>query len=278
MAGQAIFEIGKRLKHVKENDLVHGEWINWLESIDMDRSEAHRFINVANKLGGANVETFQHLGLSALNLIATIPEEEREKEHVTSKGETKTPDEMTVKELREVKQQLKQAEQRATNAETREQAAKNSEQIMQKKLEESENQEPEEVEVYPDDYDYYKGNYEAAVNMRDRYKEQLEEMRKELNQSSKADDSAVNHLKEKEKRLKEKIGSYEKLYDIQSNLEIVISTISSKAHFFKADDIKNEYQVIDEFDSTLNEVIKVCNELKNKLPDKNIIEGEIVNE
>lgn len=43
------------------------------------------------------------IGLNALYEIATLPQEEREKEHITSKGETKTVDEMTVRELQEVK-------------------------------------------------------------------------------------------------------------------------------------------------------------------------------
>ena len=84
VAGQAIFEIGKRLKHVKENDLVHGEWIDWLSSINMDRTEAHRYMQVTENIGIEDVGTYQHLGLRALSEIATLPQEEREKEHVTS--------------------------------------------------------------------------------------------------------------------------------------------------------------------------------------------------
>lgn len=49
-----------------------------------------------------------HLGMEALYQIATLPESERTIEHETSNGKTKTPDEMTVKELRELKKQLKQ--------------------------------------------------------------------------------------------------------------------------------------------------------------------------
>lgn len=44
-------------------------------------------MKVANDL--QNVGTLAHLGLTALNLIATLPEEERTKEHTTEKGEIK---------------------------------------------------------------------------------------------------------------------------------------------------------------------------------------------
>jgi len=138
VAGQAIFEIGKRLKHVKENDLVHGEFGNWLNSIEMDWNTANRFIKVSSEL---NSDTYHNLGSNALYLIATIPEQEREQQHeIPSTGETKDVDEMTVRELREVKAKLKQAEQQTEQA-------KKSEQIMQKQLEESESKEPETVEV-----------------------------------------------------------------------------------------------------------------------------------
>ncbi|MFC0233932.1 hypothetical protein ACFFIF_08020 [Vagococcus entomophilus] len=70
--------------------------------IDQEFIERERKLfnqKVANEL--PNSTTYNNLGTNALYLITTLPEEERTQEHVTSKGETKTPDEMTVRELRE---------------------------------------------------------------------------------------------------------------------------------------------------------------------------------
>lgn len=105
IAGQSIWEIGRRLNYIKENDLAHGEFGKWLESISMNHHEANRFMKVAKEL--PNSTTYNNLGSNALYLITTLPLEERTKEHTTSKGETKKPDEMTVRELQELKRQLK---------------------------------------------------------------------------------------------------------------------------------------------------------------------------
>lgn len=91
---------------MKENDLAHGEWSNWLKSVNFNDSQARKFIKVFNEF--QNRSTSNTLGVEALYQIATLPEPERTKEHITSNGETKTPDEMTVRELRELKKQLKQ--------------------------------------------------------------------------------------------------------------------------------------------------------------------------
>ncbi len=111
VAGQAIFEIGRRLKHVKENDLVHGEWEKWCREIGMSRSKATRFIAVYSEWS-ENGLTSNQTSLDSLYHIATIPEDARSTPHkIPSTGVTKTVDEMTVRELREVKKVLKEAEQ-----------------------------------------------------------------------------------------------------------------------------------------------------------------------
>ncbi|HHR7231456.1 DUF3102 domain-containing protein [Staphylococcus hyicus] len=98
--------MGRRLKHVKENDLAHGQWSQWLSTFSMDRTQAHKFIKVSEEF--SNVATLQQIGINVLYEISTLPEPERTKEHVTSSGETKTPDDMTVRELRELKKRIKQ--------------------------------------------------------------------------------------------------------------------------------------------------------------------------
>lgn len=105
IAGQSIFEIGRRLKWVKDHDLVHGEFGKWLESIQMNHNVANKFMKIADEV--PNYATSHNLGMQALYEVATLPEEEREKLHRLESGEEKTPDEMTVRELRELKKQLK---------------------------------------------------------------------------------------------------------------------------------------------------------------------------
>lgn len=165
LAGESIFEIGRRLKHVKENDLAHGEFGKWLESINLDRTQAHRFIKVSEEI--KDVGTYQHLGLRALSEIATLPEPERTKEHTTSKGETKTPDEMTVKELRELRKQLKQRDEENN--------------LLQSKLEDAENREPETItkEIIPKHIKVQLSDKENELLENRRRTAQLE---KELNQ------------------------------------------------------------------------------------------------
>lgn len=102
--GESIWEIGRRLNHVKENDLAHGEFINWLSKIKMDRYEATRFMKVAKEL--PNVDMFTHLGNKALYLIATLPEEEKQ----AQLERIEQGDNPTVRELQEVRRKLKESE------------------------------------------------------------------------------------------------------------------------------------------------------------------------
>lgn len=161
VAGEAIFEIGKRLKHVKENDLAHGEWTKWLSTIEVTQDLARRYVRVFEEFGEAKHVTSRVIGLNALYEIAQMPEESRTESHtIPSTGEEKTVDEMTVRELREVKRELKktqeerdaerkereQAEKEKLQAEQQAEQARRSEELAIQKLEEFEDGEPE-VEI-----------------------------------------------------------------------------------------------------------------------------------
>lgn len=77
--------------------------------MNTDESQARKFMKVVDRLG--NRSTSNVNGLEALYLIATLPPEQRDKpQTIPSTGEVKSVDEMTVRELREVKKALKEAQ------------------------------------------------------------------------------------------------------------------------------------------------------------------------
>lgn len=154
IAGQSIFEIGRRLKHVKENDLVHGEFRNWVEKIGLSKSSANRFMKIADN-PKLNDPSLGHLGTSVLYELATLDEKEHDKVYETKSGENKKVTEMSQREIQELKKQLKQREEEKSELESQLEQAQHSESIARKQLEDEENKEPEVVERYmePDDYE-----------------------------------------------------------------------------------------------------------------------------
>ncbi|MEB6170585.1 pathogenicity island protein [Staphylococcus pseudoxylosus] len=106
---------------MKENDLVHGQWSEWLGTFNMDRTQTHKFIKVSEEF--SNVATSQQIEMNVLYEISTLPEPES----TTSKGETNTPNEMTVRELRELKKQIKQRDEEKPHLESQLEQAQRSE-------------------------------------------------------------------------------------------------------------------------------------------------------
>lgn len=200
IAGQSIFEIGRRLKHVKENDLAHGEFGKWLENIQMPYRQANRFIKVSEEFQ-TNMTTSSQIGLNVLYEIATLPESERTIEHETSNGETKTPDEMTVKELRELKKQLKQRDEEKSRLESQLEQAQRSEEIARKQLEDEQDKEPEVIERYmePEDYQSIKNMNEHLQSEREYYKKQADDFRNEVRNMTHQPNKATDFTEEDDK-------------------------------------------------------------------------------
>lgn len=100
-AGKSIWEIGRRLNHVKENDLAHGQFMEWYQELGLDKDFVSKSMKIANEL--PNFVTFRNLGTTALYLIATLPEEEKQ-EQIEKIEQGESP---TVRELQEVRRRLK---------------------------------------------------------------------------------------------------------------------------------------------------------------------------
>ena len=199
IAGQSIFEIGRRLKHVKENDLVHGEFGKWLKNVGMHKQQAYRFIKIADEFSNSNSTPVLHLGIKALYQLATMPEEQRNhviKNGIETESGNKTIDEVTTRELEKYKRQLKQREEEKSQLESQLEQAQRSESIARKQLEEAEDKEPEVIErevvkeVVPDEVqqqlEQFKQKFERESNNANELRDELQKYRNSFSDPNQA--------------------------------------------------------------------------------------------
>lgn len=285
IAGQSIFEIGRRLKHVKENDLVHGEFGKWLKNVGMSTTSAKRFMKIAEN-PTLKSPTSDHLGASVLYEIATLPESERTIEHTTSSGETKTPDEMTVRELRELKKELKQRDEEKSQLESQLEQAQRSESIARKQLEDAEDREPEVVEKYmePEDYQELKEsnkqlhNYLNEVSNHNKKLnsdiEKLKNERSETDEKSQKYDElnkAINSMNTKLNEGQQRLKAQKEIYDLVKGSEKVIREVAPLCYLaFSKDIIDNDYAR-----KPIEKIINDLSDMASRL-QKQINQGDVI--
>lgn len=289
IGGQAIFEIGRRLKWVKEHDLTHGQFGKWLESIHLNHSTANKFMKIVSELG--NSEPVPNLGWHSLYLIATMPADERTKPQRLSNGETKKPEDMTVRELREVKRKLKQRDQELADRDetiANQQAELEDNRKIQVELNkrnaELSKQQPEPKvitktvtkEVKPDDYDQLKERLAQLEEQSKKDKEDVAYYQRELQASEnrRKQSESDDHLKELELKRKKRdaqIDAYSvslKITDFLPELQKItqddIQSMGEEAQHNLRTRIDMVRQTIDNIDAMFD--------------GPRVIEGEITNE
>ena len=278
IAGQSIWEIGRRLNHVKENDLTYGKFTNWVENQGIHIREAQRMMKVASEL--PNTTTLSHLGTTALHLIATLPEEEKE-EQIKRIEDGDTP---TVRELQDVKKKLNLSK-----------LANKRLQAENEKLKSSKVEVKETIkEVVPDDYkatqdlnrQLLEKNKELSktVKAMEERSEFIEKQltdtlaqREEVDKKSAQYDELTRAIEESQGQLnsvQKQISAYK---NITSLLQKGNDFLASMGGLIYADEekvLKADGIIRNEFDSFISRGLRFFNDLNDIRKESNILEGE----
>ena len=277
IAGQSIWEIGRRLNHVKENDLAHGQFMEWLKKIEFSQKVANQFMKVAKEL--PNSATSQNLGINALYLIATLPEEEKQ-EQIEKIEQGDTP---TVRELQEVKRKLKLKDQalEAVKGELeRAKAVKPTEKVIEK-------------EIIPDDYKATQNLNKQLLDKNKDLADELDSVKRSLRLKT-----ASYEMLEKETSeaiaLKESIehlrADKEKLENSVSNIFTLSNLVSEFEDFFDNKMAPLRFKTLIQGigkDAQIEKIRDILTLTENWIDEMNkiipengrtIIEGEIINE
>lgn len=277
LAGESIWEIGRRLKHVKENDLTHGQFRQWHESIGIDKDFAYKSMKIVEEL--PNVETLRHLGTTALHLIATLPEEEKQ-EQIEKIEQGDTP---TVRELQEVKRKLKLKDQALETVKgelERAKAVKPIEKVIEK-------------EIIPDDYkatqDLNKQLLDKNKDLADeldsvkrslRLKEASYEMLEKETSEALALKESIEHLRADKEKLENSVTNIFTLSNLVSEFEDFFDSKMAPLRFKTLIQGIGKDAQIEKLRDILTLTENWIDEMNKIIPEngRTIIEGEIINE
>ncbi|RSK12848.1 DUF3102 domain-containing protein [Streptococcus gordonii] len=270
IAGQSIWEIGRRLNHVKENDLAHGEFRSWHEKLGLDKDFAYKSMKIAKEL--PNVETLRHLGTTALHLIATLPEEERKNQI----NRLEQGDSLTVRELQTIKKKYSKALGRIAELEASEPQPK---EVVKEVI--------KEVQVTPPDYQEAiqkaretKARFEAYAERNAFLEQQLQDFyakRAEVDEKSAKYDELTRAIQQSQGELdatQSKIGSYKNLLSFLRKGNEMLLHMGGLVYVDEERIINSDTQIRKEFEQLQQSVNRLAEDLNRMVQGENdIIEG-----
>lgn len=277
IAGQSIWEIGRRLNHVKENDLAHGQFSDWVKTQGIDVREAQRMMKISKEL--PNTTTWSHLGSRVLYLITTLPEEEKQ-EQIEKIEQGESP---TVRELQEVKRRLKLKDQalEAVKGELeRVKLTKTTEKVIEK-------------EIIPDDYEATQDLNKQLLGKNKDLSDELDSVKRSLRlkeasyEMLEKETSEALALKESIEHLR---ADKEKLENSVTNIFNLSKLVTKFENFFDEEMAPLRFKTLIQGigkDAQIEKLRDILTLTENWLDEMNkivpengrtIIEGEIINE
>lgn len=272
IAGQSIWEIGRRLNHVKEHDLAHGQFMAWYQGLGLDKDFVSKSMKIAKEL--PNFETLRNLGTTALHLIATLPEEEQQAQ-LEQIEQGNTP---TVSELQLLRRKLSAAKQHIAQLESQQPTAQVKTVV-------------KEVEVPPPDY---QEALDISANLAQRAKaaedrnafleSQLQDLyaqRAEVDEKSAKYDELTKAIQQSQGQLNEtqaKIGNYKNLLSFLRKGNELVLHMGGLVYVGEERIIQSDAQIRREFEQLKNAINRLSDDLNRMIQanTKEILEGEIL--
>ena len=269
IAGQSIWEIGRRLNHVKEHNLTHGQFMAWLKKIEFSQTVANQFMKVAKEL--PNSVTSQNLGVNALYLIATLPAEEKQAQI----NRIEQGDNPTVRELQDLKLKFSAAKRKILELQKGQEQTK---EIVK------------EVPVMPADYQEALQNYQKlearakSAEERNAFLEaqlkDLYDQRAEVDEKSNKYDELTKAIQQSEGQLNDyqkKIASYKNILSLIQKGNDFLANMGGLIYADEEKVLHTDGVAGQEFDSFVNRGIRFFTDLqKIRNKDNQILEGEIL--